>query len=218
MDERDIARLFPVEVAVCIADRAMYRTDPHPDEAAAVAGAVAKRRQEFAAGRACARRALAMLGSPPIPLPSTARRAPAWPDGYVGSITHCAGFCAAVAAGSDTVRSLGLDAEAAAPLDSELVAMVCAPAERSAFAHLPPPAASDWPKLAFCAKEAFYKCVDPVWRNFLDFLDVRVAFRIDPSRDQGTFSMTGPGPAAPVIGRWAVDGERAYAGATWPLG
>jgi 4'-phosphopantetheinyl transferase EntD len=39
-----------------------------PEEAVVVAGAVARRRREFATVRACARRALARLGHPPVPL------------------------------------------------------------------------------------------------------------------------------------------------------
>src|SRR3569623_1114660 len=60
----------------------------HPDEAQQVAGAVAKRRVEFAAGRACARRALTRLGIRDFVLKNGAARAPRWPRGVVGSISH----------------------------------------------------------------------------------------------------------------------------------
>ena len=220
MDESGLAGLFPVEVAVCIADRAMYRGELHACEATAVAGAVAKRREEFTAGRGAARRALALLGAPAVPLPRSERRSPAWPPGFVGSITHCPGFCAAVVATGGVAMSLGLDAETSAPLDLELAPMICSPAELAAFARLSPPASGDWPKLAFSAKEAFYKCADPVLNEFFEFHDAHVRFRIAPARDHGSFvvNLLRPGPAAPVIGRWAVDEERVYAGATWPRG
>jgi 4'-phosphopantetheinyl transferase EntD len=209
--------LFPVEVAACIAERAMYEEGLHAEEAAAVAGAVAKRREEFAAGRAAARRALAMLGAPAGPIPRTQQRAPAWPPGFIGSITHCPGFCAAVVAVRGNAISLGLDAEAAAHLDRDILPMICTPAETVEFAKLPPPATGNWPKLAFSAKEAFYKCVNPILGEFLDFLDTRVRFGITPARDQGTFELEllRPGVTAPVIGRWAVDAERVCAGACW---
>lgn len=102
MHATDIARLFPAGVVVCVAEPAMYRAELFPEEAVAVASAVTKRREEFAAGRAAARRALAALGVPAAPLPRGERRAAVWPKGFVGSITHCAGFCAAAAA-SDTI-------------------------------------------------------------------------------------------------------------------
>ena len=218
MDESRIARLFPIEVAVCVADGAMYRESPHPEEATAVAGAVAKRRAEFAAGRAAARRALTRLGGPAVPLPRSERRGPVWPRGFIGSIAHCAGFCAAVVAATGAARSLGFDAEIGTPLDDELTPIVCSPEEMADCSHLPSPVTGDWPKLAFSAKESIYKCVDPVRREFLDFLDVRVRFGIDASRSHGTFEVAPlrSGLILPVIGRWAVDAERVYAGACWP--
>ena len=97
--------------------------------------------------------------------------------------------------------------------------MICLPAEMASFADLPPPGAGDWPKLAFGAKEAFYKCVDPILREFLDSCDVEVEFRIGPSRDRGTFAVAPRRPVdAPVLGSRAVDDERVYAGACWPRG
>lgn len=219
MDATGLARLFPSGVVVCVAEPAMYRAELFPEEAAAVIGAVTKRREDFAAGRAAARRALAALGIPAAPLPRCERRSPVWPKGFVGSITHCAGFCAAVAASDATALSLGLDAEANTPLDRELEAMICSPAEMLSFARLPSPAAGDWLKLAFSAKEAYYKCVDPILREFLDFRDVEVGFRVGPSRDRGIFEVAPLRPSeAPVVGSWAVDDERVYAGACWPRG
>lgn len=160
-----------------------------------------------------------MLGVPAMPMPRGERRAAIWPKGFVGSITHCAGFCAAVAASDTTVLSLGLDAEANTPLDRELLPLICSPAEMASFADLPPPSAGDWPKLAFSAKEAFYKCVDPILREFLDFRDVEVEFRVGPSRDHGRFAVASRRPVEPpVLGSWVVDHERAYAGACWPRG
>src|SRR5690349_17676802 len=71
-------------------------------EAALVARGADKRRREFAGGRACARRALAALDAPSAALLVAAERAPAWPAGWVGSITHAAGYCGAVACSTAT--------------------------------------------------------------------------------------------------------------------
>ena len=115
-------------------------------------------------------------------------------------------------------KSSGFDAEIGTPLDDELTPIVCSPEEMADCSHLPSPMTGDWPKLAFSAKESIYKCVDPVRREFLDFLDVRVRFGIDASRSHGTFEVAPlrSGLILPVIGRWAVDAERVYAGACWP--
>jgi 4'-phosphopantetheinyl transferase EntD len=217
-----IAALFPTDVAVCVADPAMYHGLLFAAEAALIAGAVAKRRQEFTAGRHAARAALARLGTPPGPLLQTSRRAPAWPEGTVGSITHCQDFCCAVATRSDRARSLGVDAEASDALDDRLAALVCGPAELAHFMELPHLRCGNWPKLAFSAKEAFYKCVDPLLGELLEFDEVAVRFAPDPSGDRGAFAigMLRPGLATtegplPTAGRWAIDDDRVYAGMTW---
>src|SRR5262245_28830029 len=69
-----------------------------PEEEAVVRAAVDKRRREFTTARVCARAALAKLGYPPIPILPGKRGAPTWPDGVVGSMTHCAGYRAAAVA------------------------------------------------------------------------------------------------------------------------
>ena len=62
-----------------------------PEEALAVANAVPKRVQEFAAGRLCARRALAEFGVVDFPVRAARDRQPIWPEFLVGSITHTRG-------------------------------------------------------------------------------------------------------------------------------
>ncbi|WP_423832395.1 hypothetical protein [Streptomyces manipurensis] len=73
----------------------------------------ARRRAQFATARACARRALAGLGREPVALLPGPGGAPQWPSGVVGSITHCEGYRAAVAAPAGVVAALGIDAEPA---------------------------------------------------------------------------------------------------------
>ena len=89
--------------------------DLFAQEAVAVDRAVPRRRAEFAAGRRCARAALARIGIPPAPLLRGEDREPLWPDGAVGSITHCAGYVAAAVAATEVMLSVGIDAEVHAP-------------------------------------------------------------------------------------------------------
>ena len=71
----------------------------HPDEMAQVDAAVNSRRVEFATGRSCARRALARMGIREFVLRSNpVSRAPRWPAGVVGAITHTGGCPAGIAA------------------------------------------------------------------------------------------------------------------------
>src|SRR5690348_13963037 len=84
-------------------------------EAADVARAVLGRRVAFATGRACARRALARLEVTAFDLRNGLDRAPRWPTGIVGSITHTGpapgGYCAVVVGRSRELAALGVDAE-----------------------------------------------------------------------------------------------------------
>src|ERR687896_1732938 len=128
------------------------------DEAAAVASAGAERRREFGTVRWCARTALRQLGVPAVPILPNGDRAPRWPVGVVGSMTHCVGYRAAAVARSAELRALGIDAEPHAALPDEALDLVLRAEERARLLAL---ADSDphlhWDRIAFCAKEAVYK-------------------------------------------------------------
>jgi 4'-phosphopantetheinyl transferase EntD len=93
----------------------MYDDPSHlaalPEEEALIARSVAKRRNEFITARHCARVAMAQLGVPPAPILKGDKGEPHWPDGVVGSLTHCEGYRGAVVGRSVAVRSVGIDAE-----------------------------------------------------------------------------------------------------------
>lgn len=167
--EAALAALFPPGVVTAVEAVAGARTDRlWPAEAAAIAGAVPARQAEFAAGRAAARRCLAALGKDAAALPVGHDRAPVWPDGLFGSISHAAGV--AVAAVSPT-RVPGLDVEEDAALEAELWPLILTVAER---ARLP----SDQPGRAarriFAAKEAVFKAQRPGARAMFGFDAVEI--------------------------------------------
>ena len=84
---------------------------PLPEEEPLIAKSVAKRRNEFITVRYCARQALGELGVPPVPILKGDKGEPCWPDGVVGSLTHCTGFRGAAVGRHGAVRSVGIDAE-----------------------------------------------------------------------------------------------------------
>ncbi len=107
-----VGGLFPPAVIACELREAVDPALLWPEEARHLSSAaVPKRVQEFVAGRLCARRALAELGIVDFPIRVAADRQPCWPAQAVGSITHTAGFCAAVVAARDRILALGLDTE-----------------------------------------------------------------------------------------------------------
>jgi 4'-phosphopantetheinyl transferase EntD len=172
-----IESLLPATVAVVEAEARMWEPDGLlPEEAAQLQWAVARRRREFAAGRACARRALAQLGLEVAPLLIGPDRAPLWPQGTVGSITHCEGYCAAAAARSDDLRSLGIDAELNRPLSDGVARQVLTREELARTRGARAQDGIEWPALCFSAKESLYKAWHPLARRWLGYLDAEIVF------------------------------------------
>jgi len=159
-----------------------------PDEAQALARAVPKRAREFAAGRLCARSALARFGIAGFALRAAPDRRPLWPEAVVGSITHTTGFCAAVVAERTRFASLGLDTELAAAVKAELWPSICVADELGWIESLPQAERARAATLIFCAKEAFYKCQYPCTEEWLGFQDVRIV-ALDWGRSQGAFAV-----------------------------
>jgi 4'-phosphopantetheinyl transferase EntD len=165
-----------------------------PEEACSVARAVPKRIQEFAAGRQCARRALAELGLGDVSITVAHDRQPVWPPRVVGSITHTDGLCAAVVADSTRVAALGVDSERSGAVKPELWETICVADESAWLSALPPGDRAAAVTLLFCAKEAFYKCQYPLVGERLGFRDVCVSV-LAWGEGHGTFSLR---PVRPV--------------------
>lgn len=197
-----IAGLFPPEVAVEDAVPSETEAELHPEEAAAIARAIERRRREFAAGRACVRRAMARLGVAPVAVPNDERRAPRWPEGLVGSISHTGDYCAVVIARREVARAVGLDVEKDSPVKERLWDRICTPAELEWIAVRPEPSRGWWVRLAFSAKECFYKCQYLVTETYLGFHDVELA--LDP--DARTWTATLAVDAGPLPRGTAVEG------------
>ena len=147
----------------------------YAEEVLALGRAGDKRRREFATGRACARQALARLGLRPRSVPSGPRGEPVWPQGVVGSITHCRGYVACAVASREMVGAVGIDAEPHAALREELLPDIVTPSERRRLTEL----SAAWPdvrwdRLWFSAKEAVYKAWFPLTRRWLGFHDVEL--------------------------------------------
>lgn len=211
-----LAALFPTGVAVFTLGENDPAPEPLPAEVGAVQRAVPKRRAEFARGRACARAALASLGVPAQAIPVGPDRAPLWPGDAIGSITHCRGLvAAAVGRGGGRFRSLGLDAEPRESLEVDLAKRIATMDEledADGRSGLPPDVL---PRLIFSAKEVVHKCVHPLARQTLDFLDVAIVFDHD-ARAFSVEARTARAEALPEIaairGRYRVDDRHIVTG------
>lgn len=171
-----IADLLPAEVAA----EDIVGFDPAaellPEEQSLVAKAVEKRRLEVANVRTAARRALARIGVPAVPILHGNKGEPLWPAGIVGSLTHTRGYCAAAVADAGKIRSLGIDAEEHDRLPEGVLEVVTLPEERVMLQRLR--TGPHWDRLLFSAKESVYKAWFPLTGRWLGFEDARIT--IDP--------------------------------------
>jgi 4'-phosphopantetheinyl transferase EntD len=204
-----LAALLPPRIAVTAGDVADHRAELWPEEAARIGRAVESRRREFAAGRALARRALAQLGAPVGPIAASEQGGPAWPSGFVGSITHTAAHSAAIAARRADFAGLGIDMEEPDRFQPELYGHILTAAERGRMADLAAEARQAAAALAFSAKESFYKLQHPLTAAWLGFEDAEIV--TEPARSAFRVVVLGEGPAADIARR--AEGGYAVTGA-----
>jgi 4'-phosphopantetheinyl transferase EntD len=204
MTAADLARaLFGPDIALAAADPGADGPPALPAEAAAMARMVPARRREFAAGRDAARRAMVALGLPPVAVPMGDDRAPVWPAGVIGAISHGGGACLAAVARAGKVRGLGLDLEPDADLDPDLIASICTPAER---AGLPATGAGRAARLIFSAKECAYKCQYGASRTLFGFDTLEITLDPAAGRFAAVFAADVPPFARDTVlpGRFAI--------------
>jgi 4'-phosphopantetheinyl transferase EntD len=213
-----IASLFPAGVAAAeIADSCAPAT-LLPEEETVLGKVSEKRRLDFMLGRQCARQALRELGIGPVPILRGATREPLWPPGVCGSITHCEGYCAAVASLQSEIRSIGIDAERVQPLSDGVLQRVTIETERiwieSVDSRMP------WALVLFSAKESVFKAWFPVVGSWLGFQHARIEFQPHARAFRAVILPEAPGAhedtPTELTGRFYVDGERVFTSALIP--
>ncbi|OWO79792.1 4-phosphopantetheinyl transferase [Photorhabdus luminescens] len=140
---------------------------PFPDT---LAKAVKKRRAEYLTARYCARQLLAQLGQPEFNLISGNDRAPIWPEGICGSVSHST-YCAIVlAAPQINNRLIGVDVEAIVDRQNidEITKMIVNDREIQLLKHCHLPFEQAF-TLAFSVKESLYKALYPQVKRFFGF-------------------------------------------------
>jgi enterobactin synthetase component D len=138
---------------------------------------VGKRRAEYLAGRRVAVAALREVGATASDLAIGDARAPCWPAGFTGSITHAEGLAAAVAMPVGGVRGVGIDLEhvvSESALDA-IVQSVIDAGEQQSLSELA--GRIGWPlalTVAFSVKESFYKATAATVGRIFDFSALRI--------------------------------------------
>jgi 4'-phosphopantetheinyl transferase EntD len=187
------------------------RFDDLPDAASAHPGAsltsgAERRRREHATARHCARLALERLGIPAADVGRGPAREPLWPDGVVGSITHCDGYRAAAVARGTDIAALGIDAEPNQPLPEGVESLALVAEEREAIARLARARPQTcWDRLIFSAKEALFKAWSPLTHRWLDFAEAVLTLVPDSGVFIARLTVAAPEPFAEgVRGRWLL--------------
>ena len=111
----------------------------------------------------------------PYAIPMGADRAPVWPTGVVGSITHHDGRCIAVVARRASMSGLGLDLEPLDPLPEDLWPTVLTRADLDWLVNQDDSLRGAYARMIFSAKEATYKALYPQTRQIVGFeaMDIR---------------------------------------------
>jgi 4'-phosphopantetheinyl transferase EntD len=168
-------------------------------EAVSVERAVARRRHEFATGRALLRE---LLGTE-IAIPVAEDRSPILPDGVRGSLAHDRELVVAAVGRAERIIAVGVDVEPVTALSPDVAAIVLRPDEVGLDAHL-----------AFTMKEAAYKAWSSLGGRMLEHHDVRLELD-GTSRSTATGPHTTGGFTAMVVdvgatftGAWVQAGGR----------
>ncbi len=193
-------------VAVAVTDPRVENFGAFPAEFEEMPRAEEGRRREYIAGRVAAHRAMEKLGLSARPVLTNRSRAPAWPRGLVGSLSHNATTCVALVARSSEVKSLGVTVGDDTPLGPEKIDTTCTLEERAWLATQPEAARGRLARVIFCAKEAVCKCQYPLSHRKPGFAALLVTPDIDTGQFEATFlADTGRFHAgARLDGRFAV--------------
>jgi 4'-phosphopantetheinyl transferase EntD len=183
-----------------------------PTEAGLVAGAAAKRQRDFVLGRACAHAALAQAGAVDAVLLRADNGGALWPQGFLGSITHTAGYAAALVARD--CAGIGIDVEQIGGVTETLSPRLFDEQERTWLDGLAP----NWLPLArallFSAKEAAFKARNAPAGTALVFRDMQIEVQ-GLARGEGRFIVRRKG-APDAQGVFASDGRRVLTALTLP--
>ncbi len=175
-----------------------------PREAAAIPKAREKRRREYASGRALARDGLErFFGLREFDLLNAEDRAPIWPKGIAGSLSHC-DTRAWVALVDRRRGTVGIDGEHRTELKRDLWHLTMLDAEIEALEATDEAIRGQRALVMFSAKEALYKAQYPRSREFMGFMALHVA--VEEDELICTFQKAvGPYPKGFVArGRWCI--------------
>ncbi|MBE1282086.1 MAG: 4'-phosphopantetheinyl transferase superfamily protein [Rhodobacteraceae bacterium] len=194
--------LFSDDLAVHVTHPALNYPPPLPEEMAGLSPrAVEKRRREFSAGRHAVRLSQKSLGEPSLPVRVGPDRAPIWPDGLVGGVSHTRTCAVGVVGRSSSHRAVSVDVEEDVPLKAPLLEEICLDSEIDWLNTQDDPLR--FAKLIFSAKEAAYKAQFPITRTVYGFSGMETYWDLE----NGRFSAFFTSEVAPFAKGDRIDGR-----------
>jgi 4'-phosphopantetheinyl transferase EntD len=201
---------FGICVGVSLPADGAFELPPglHPVEIAFARALPEARRAGWVGGRVALRAALAAGGvEASEPMLATPRGAPLLPAGAVGSVSHKRTIAVALCAREANPRAtIGIDVEDLRPLRTDIASRVLT-ADELAVLPADGPARDAAVLLAFSAKEAIYKALDPWVHRFVGFQEASVARGSDGSL-AGRLALAGSeGPFSVELHQARVENE-----------
>lgn len=204
--------ILPTNAKYCVANHEMWSTPLLPEEEQLSLRMKTNRKQEFQAGRACARILLTDMGYINFPLLRGDYNEPIWPDTIVGSITHADGLCVVTIAKNTDFIGIGIDIEKFIDLESSILQSICTDHEIKYLSSV------SEPKLVsvfFSIKESIFKCVNPILHRWIDFTEIHTT--INPETNQFTCRHVNNDEDMDIFskisGKWSVIDEYVYTSA-----
>ncbi len=179
---KPLRSLFPSKVITIESKIKDVEGSLYPEEAKIIKNAGEKRKQEFTAGRMCARLALEELGFTNFPLLIGHDRNPLWPEGIIGSISHTELYCGVAVAKKKDYQSIGIDMELTDRLGKQLWPQIFTPREQSWIQNSPDHEHVSWASLFFSAKECFYKYQFPLTNQWVGFEDAEIKVDVEEGK------------------------------------
>lgn len=138
--------------------------------------AVSKRQAEFLAGRYLAKIILTQMSLPQVEIAIGHNRAPVWPEGVIGTISHHQNkaICA-IQHSSGAGDGIGIDTERL--IANDMVEGMCSTiicSRENALIMTLPGSQALWLTVIFSAKESLFKALYRQVQRYFDFLDAEV--------------------------------------------
>ena len=167
-----------------------------------------KRNQEYLLGRLAIKDALVSLGNVPAWIerdPLT--KAPVWPNGITGSLSHSSGLALAVVSDSPPILGLGVDIEKAnRTIDPKIESHICTQDESEDLHSLHSNNRAIRLLLTFSAKESLYKCFyAKIPMNLLRFKNVSLKWESNTWTADWKFPYKRKYLVEKIIGYWGID-------------